>query len=318
MKKLSIPFAFQACKLGIEAEKHINDWVRNFGIFDNMEDEQKFQSYCCSWLVTYSCPNAGKEEQFVLADWNAFLFILDDLCDTSEIGQDYTKLSHRFDYLIQLLNDRTYLSKDAQDPIAAYMCEIWSRIREYQPDIPWQKRFIVRMKEYFDSCVWEARNRQLHAIPDQENYVRNRYFSAAVYPLLELGDITDKINIPIEIKNHPILKEMTDIAALHIGLCNDLFSYSKEILQEEVHHNLVLQIAQQNQVAVGDAVTQVIDQVNGMIERFLTLKKDLPIFGSNVDQDVNTYVELLQSWIRGHVDWVEKKSQRYITPHDGD
>nr|WP_275402114.1 hypothetical protein [Shimazuella alba] len=307
-----IPFGFQECKFGIDAEKHINDKVRYFGFFDNTEYEQKFRSYRCSWLVAYSCPNAGKEELFILSDYNALLFLLDDLCDTSEIGLDYTKLSHRFDYLVQLLIDRTTLSRDAQDPIAEYLCEIWGRIREYQPEIEWQERFIDRTKEYFDSCVWEARNRQLRTIPSREEYIRNRHFSGAVYPLLDLGDITEKINIPIEIKNHPILREMTDITSMHIALCNDLFSYGKEILQEEVHHNLVLHTVQQDQVTVEDAVNQVIERVNGMVERFLDLKKELPVFGSNIDQDVSKFVDLLQSWIRGHIDWVGEKSQRYI------
>lgn len=309
--KLYLPFEFRECKYGIEAEQHINESVKNFGVFENTKDEQKFHSYRCSWLVTYSCPNAGREEQFIIADWNALLFLLDDQCDTSEIGLDYIKLSQRFDYLIQLLVDRTKLSNDAQDPIAEYMCDVWSNICEYIPDISRQNQFIVRMKEYFDSCVWEARNRQLHTIPDREDYIRNRYYSGAVYPLLELGDMTDKIHIPAEIRNHPILREMEDITALHITLCNDLFSYGKEIIEEEVHHNLVLQTVEQQQVTIEVAVNQVIERVNGLVERFLILKEELPNFGPEIDQDVSKYVGLLQSWIRGHIDWVEKRSQRY-------
>jgi 5-epi-alpha-selinene synthase len=316
IKKLYIPFDFQECKFGIEAEKHMNDWVSNFGFFDNFEDERKFQSYGYSWLMVYAYPNAGMEEQFIVSDWNAWLFLLDDLNDTSEIGQDYIKLRLRFDYLLRLLRDRTILSREAQDPIAESMCELWSRICKYQPDIQWQERFINGMKEYFDACVWESRNRQFQIIPSQDDYIRNRYFSGAVYPSMDLGDITEKMNVPDEMKSHPILKEMTDLTVMHITLCNDLFSHGKEILQEEVHHNLVLQIAQQNQVTVEDAVNQVIERVNSMVERFLILKKELPVLGSNTDQDVSKFVGLLQSWIRGHVDWVGKKSQRYIVAHD--
>ncbi len=313
IKKLYIPFEFQECEFGIEAEEHMNEWVRYFGFFDNLEDERKFQSYGYSWLMVYAYPNAGKEEQYIVSDWNAWLFLLDDLNDTSEIGRDHIKLQDRFEYLFQLLKDRAILSREAQDPIAESMCELWNRICKHRPDMEWQERFIDGMRKYFDACVWESRNRQFHITLSQEDYIRNRYYSGAVYPSMDLGDITEKMDVPLEIKNHPILTEMTDLIVMHITLCNDLFSHSKEILQEEVHHNLVLNIVEQDQTTVKDAVDQVIERVNGLIKRFLVLKQELPSFGSEIDQNVSKYVGLLESWIRGHVEWVGKRSQRYIT-----
>jgi hypothetical protein len=309
--KLYIPFAFQECEYGVEAEKHMNEWVRYFGFFETAEDEQKFQSYGYSWLMVYAYPNAGKEEQFIVSDWNAWLFLLDDLNDTSEIGRDYTKLRKRFDYLLQLLVDRAILTREAQDPIAESLCELWNRICKFAPSVEWQDRFIEGMKGYFDACVWESRNRQLHITPTQEEYIRNRYYSGAVYPSMDLGDITEKMDVPLEIKNHPVLKELTDLTVMHITLCNDLFSHGKEILQEEVHHNLVLQTVEQQQVPLEEAVDQVIERVNGLVERFLYLKQHLPVLHSKVDEDIAKFVGLLQSWIRGHVDWVGEKSQRY-------
>ncbi|WP_044642602.1 terpene synthase family protein [Risungbinella massiliensis] len=305
-----MPFPKQVSPFALQAENHTHQWVDSFSFFQNDFERDAFLASKFSWLSAYTYPFADYNEQLIVSDWNTWLFLLDDINDQADLGKDHQKLQKRLYDLIELLNHNHVPKHKGVDPIAESLCDLWTRIRKQHPNSKFQQRFIQSVKEYFDGCIWEARNRYLSIAPKTDDYIQNRYFSGAMYTSLNLGDLTEKIDIPSEVINHPTLINMTKLCISTVSWANDLFSFAREHNLQDVH-NLVLTIKKQKQLSIEVAVDEVIRIHNEEIAHFCELEQSVPSFGEDYDKQIYRYIRLLKTWMRGHIDWVQCKTLRY-------
>ena len=63
------------------------DFVTQFGLVHSPEGIAKFNKARFAWLAARAFPNAELHELCVIANFNTWLFMLDDQCDEAQLGK---------------------------------------------------------------------------------------------------------------------------------------------------------------------------------------------------------------------------------------
>ncbi|MGH8534212.1 MAG: terpene synthase family protein, partial [Gammaproteobacteria bacterium] len=185
------------------------------------------------------------------------------------------------------------------------LCE---RLRACMPR-PWMMRFAYGVADYFEACEWEARNRAQGIWPEPTVYMQMRPYTGALYPLLDLIEITEGTVLPLSVRKHPLFQDLIGITRNVICWSNDIFSLEKERAHHDLH-NLVLILQRHDGLSLQEAVDRVAELTGGQVRRFIELEALLPSFGAPLDADVRRFIAGLRSWMRGNLDW-SYESGRY-------
>ncbi|KAI0265589.1 terpenoid synthase [Gloeopeniophorella convolvens] len=163
-----------------------------------------------------------------------------------------------------------------------------------------QKHFIEILDRYLDAVVEQAVDRNRKHTRDVQDFLKLRTWASAIRPCLALIELD--INLPDEVIHHPIIEQLTTLAAQMITLGNDVASYNLEQAREDDPHNTVNIIMQNHST----------DVQGGVVARFMDLYENkLPKFGEPIDAEVAQYVDGLGLWVRGNDYW-QFETERYF------
>jgi hypothetical protein len=280
-------------------------FVTRFGLVSTPEAIARFNKARFAWLAARAFPYAALHELCVIANFNTWLFMLDDQCDEAQLGKKAVYLETVTDGFMQILRNNT-----PQDSILGRSyADIWERMQALGSP-GWQQRFIRSMEEYFTSCHWEAGNRAAGATPSVAEYVTMRPYTGALFCDVEAIEIIEKVYLPSEILQHFIVQRLVLACNNIVCWSNDIFSCAKEAKQGDVH-NLVLVLQHERQLSLQEAIDETARMHNEEVKLFTALEKLLPSFGEVMDKELGRYVAILRSWITANYDWSFYDTGRY-------
>jgi len=308
--KLACPFPCAINEHADAVNNHTLNWVKKFDLVPDEESFLRLQKSKFGRLAARAYPHAPLEELKIVSDWNTWLFIRDDQCDESGLGKDPIRLSGVHAEFLEVLQGRAPEKYDSALAHALY--DLRGRLLR-KANAAWMSRFVYSVIEYFESSVWEAINRADGKIPDTETYVLMRPYTGGLYTDIELIDITEDIYLPLHVRKNEVVQRLTLMANNVVCWSNDIISYAKESKHHDVH-NLVTTLLP-SQRSLQQAIDLAAEMTHAEINAFVELEKQLPTFALDIDRDVQRYVAILRSWMRGNLDWAYE-SGRYVVESD--
>lgn len=296
------PFPSTISPLRDTVQAHVEEWAQAFHLVTGEVALKRFRAAKFGWLAARTFPQAAHDELLLVADWNVWLFMLDDQCDESGIGREPERLRQVFAAFTHALADPE--APFAPGPLANSLRDVWRRIRERSTAV-WQSRFRSDVQNYFDACVWEASNRKRGVFPTVQDYIPMRQFTGGLITDIDLIDLTEHIDLPAEAREHPVIARMATLANNVVCWSNDIVSVSKELQRGDVH-NLVLVIQHERECALQEAMSRAGAMHDRQVEEFLELERQVPDWGAPINEDMRKYLGVLRSWMRGNMDWAHE------------
>jgi avermitilol synthase len=273
-------------------------WALSLGMLPTDQHARVAHQAKIGWLVAYAFPTAMPRRLQLVADWTVLFCALDDYIE--KLGQA-SEVEAYLQHLLDLL--RADIASSSEDPLAAGMLDLQWRLLALAP-LSQFTRFTDRLEELFAGFVTEAENRDRAQIPDIASYIALREVTAGLHVLFTLGELIEGFRLPDHVREHLAIRTLITRTSNIVGWANDLFTYEKEIRAGE-NHNLVLVLMNERRLPLSEAVAQVVALHDNEVRRFLVEVEQLPSFGA-ADAGVQRYVDMLRSWIRGHLDWAHE------------
>ncbi|KIJ41130.1 hypothetical protein M422DRAFT_68403 [Sphaerobolus stellatus SS14] len=263
------------------------------------------------------CYNNCSDERFrIVADFNIWLFFMDDLSD--EFKTDETELF--LDIVMNAMEDTTCYrpgitngEKHPQvEPDASLLArDWWARMSAGSgPDV--QRRIIKGVKEYLVAVRGQAEDRRTGNIPELEKYIVHRRLSSGCRPLFDIIEFSLDFQLPAEVVSHPLMVKMKDCVNEWVAFSNDIYSYKIEHARGD-KHNMVAVMMERYKFTIQDAVDRVADHCIEAAKIYQECKANFPSFGAEVDSQVEEYCHVLQSWMSGCLAW-SFVTPRYLGP----
>lgn len=306
---LFCPFASTLNRHAEVVERTTIEWADRFQLLEDPHVRRRLGGVRVGWLVSHAYPNASREDLQLMTDWTTWLFLQDDQCDENGIGKQPEQLGIIHARSLEILRGA---QPSANDRVLSHaLLNLRQRMEQYGMQ-GWMPRFIATFENSLNASVWEATNRQRKVIPDVATYIRYRAFTGGLYTHIVLQELTEHLQLPATIREHPTIVQLTRMAVNVVCWANDLFSLMKEITQGDVH-NLVLSLQHKHQLSLQEAVDRAAALHDTEVRAFIELTLRVPSFGMEVDVELKRYIAILRSWMRGNLDW-SYMSGRYPLP----
>jgi 5-epi-alpha-selinene synthase len=298
---LFCPFSPGLNPCAVEVQAESLQWAQRIGLLSTDEEVRRLARSKVAYLPARVFWIAPPELLQLAADWTTLFCILDDHVDVMVTTASLMKIS---DYLSRLLAAFNGVTVRDQ-PIDRAFFDLGRRMCALAP-ADWVRRFGGALESLFGGYLWEAINYWRDIKPSIDAYCTMREITIGLHPQFILGELAEGIRLAEATRDHPTLGRLRGVASKCVGWANDIFTYKTEMERGQVH-NLVIILADSS--SLDQVVRRVAEMHNSEVRSFLDEAASLPSFG-NADKEVRRYVNMLQSWIRGHLDWA-KDTGRY-------
>jgi 5-epi-alpha-selinene synthase len=305
---LYCPFPSQINKYADVLEDYAIQWVQHFNLIENISEYQRFSKAKFFLLAAYTYPYCQLEDLKIANDWMSWLFVLDDQCDSSNLGEKPELMKALHNRFLEILNGAEIKKYDT--PLSQALGNLRQRMLQIG-NTKWFNHFVYSVKKYFDGCVLEAMNRANKTMPNLDKYTMIHLLSSAVDISIDLSEFCNHYIISDFVRNHEIVKMLKLMTNKIICWCNDIFSAPKEIASGDVHNSIIV-LHYQQKISLAQAVAIVADMHNQELKSFLDLQASIPYFGEEINTEIAKYLSGLHAWIRGNFDW-SCHSGRYQT-----
>jgi hypothetical protein len=288
-------------------QQHTLGWVQQFKLVSDESAWQHLKKSQFHRLAARAYPNAPLERLTIIADWNIWLFILDDQCDEWGFGKHPEQLAILHNRCLEILLGATPTTEDVALVHAIY--NIRTRI-ETLMSLSWLIRFSQSVAEYFEAIKWEAENRQKDIWPDIETYIRMRPYTGGLLTDIDLIELSESIVFPLAIRKHSCIGALIELTNNVVCWSNDIISLQKENKHHD-RHNLVLVLKHHYAITLQTAIEQVNQMIENAVHRFIELEQSLSDSEIKNNEDVQRLIGIMQAWMRGNLDW-SSESERYM------
>jgi len=158
--------------------------------------------------------------------------------------------------------------------------------------------------------IEQAANRANKTIPSVEEFIVLRRRTIGGHIVEAMVEYSLDFVIPEHVWVHPVLLELSAAAVDIMTWPNDLCSFNKEQADGDLQ-NLVFCVMLEQDVDLQDAVDIVTKMVTDRVDDYVSWKKQLPSFGSEVDEELRRYFKALEQYIQGTIVWYYE-SPRYF------
>ncbi|KAK4225934.1 isoprenoid synthase domain-containing protein [Podospora fimiseda] len=172
-----------------------------------------------------------------------------------------------------------------------------------------KQRFLATWVDYVESVAEQAEHRSQSRILDLDTYFPLRRNTSGAPSTIALYEMD--LDIPEDIRRHPILVELEELAVDLIVIANDLLSYNKEQAVGDDEHNIVTIIMNQFGLGMQDAIDRAGELSAAKMERFECLYRRLPRWVGPIDLEVQKLVDGMAYCVSGVLHW-SYESQRYF------
>lgn len=270
-------------------------WIKSV-INLTRESIEKLNKAKITDLITGTFPEPVSTEILQLTcDWTTIFFCLDDFLET------LTSTAEVKTCLEELISIYKEGCTSSNNPFASGMASIGERLRKLAPHLA--PEFSARLQALFNAFVIEANYRTTKTCPKINKYLDNRRFTIGVQTGFILGLGIQNIDLPLELLNHPIIKDIEEQACLIIGLENDLGTAQRELEKYEVNNGVIILM---NQGATFDkAVNRINQNIRSIDEKLQVAEAFLSNLGfsSEVKIKVAAYINIIKAYIAAHRTW---------------
>lgn len=295
------------------ARQHVLAWVQQSGLVQRETARQRFIRADFGGFAALTYPYVGVDDLALVSDWFAWLFLVDDQLDDGSLGIQPEKAKKVTEDLLAVMESTgTFGTAFVEASPSAMVASFADLCRRTYPQTQsaWRQRFRSHFASCFAAAYWEAQNRIQGVIPGVDTYIEKRRDTGAIYICLDLIDVVTRIDLPVQIYNHPAFQTLIDTASNVICWSNDIYSLKKEMEHDE-YHNLVLILQHQNGSTLQRAIDDACDLTAREMQRFLEAERHIQGLFLLYAQDIEIYVEGIKSWMRGNLDW-SSATKRYI------
>lgn len=291
MPVLYSPFVSAINPHAADVERESIIWAGSHGLIRSA-DVRRFYKLQYGILMGRAYPQACRDALQVIADWNTWLFLLDDQCDEAGIGKQPEALSRLHRGFLEILHGA---APGAQATPAAYaLADLRRRLAQLaQPG--WLDSFIRQVERYFAANIWEASNRLQRKMPTSADYFQHRPWTGGLDMYFHFIALAQRK--PALYRQSYALQRLAQHANNVVCWSNDIFSLEKEARSGDVH-NLVLILQHESRLTLQSAVDLVAARHNQEIHSFLALDSSVPS-----DIDARWFVDGLRCWMRANMDW---------------
>jgi 5-epi-alpha-selinene synthase len=309
LPNLYCPFPSQINKYVDVLEDYSIEWVLSFNLLADESNYKRFSQCKFFFLVANAYPNCQLEELKIISDWMSWLFIWDDQCDMLYSGQ---KLETIDSYHQRFLNILKGAEVKNEEPSLFHALKNLQQRTIQRGDSKWFNHFVDSVKDYFDGCFEQTKNRIEGIIPDIESYIRIRRLTVAVYLSLDLAEFCNQFFISDFLRENQIFHKLRVMTSDIIGWCNDIYSASREIGDGDVH-NLVFMLHHHQSISIELAMERTAEMHDQQVLNLLNIEESLPSFDEQIGAELANYMSWIHSWIRGNLEWYSY-SCRYENP----
>ncbi|TDL18758.1 terpenoid synthase [Rickenella mellea] len=256
-------------------------------------------------LTAMTYPDAPRHELRVCCDFLTYLFHLDNISDC----MDDEGANRTADVVMNsLYHSRTYHTSSR---VGKMTKDIWRRVATTATK-GMKQRFISTFDMFFQAVAVQAADRQDNVIPDLESYITLRRDTSGCKPCWALIEYANGLDIPDDVIEHPVLRDLGEAANDLVTWSNDIFSYNVEQSKGDTH-NMIVIVMETEGVPLQTAIDFVGTLCKASIDRFNASKLLLPSFdgGNQIDRDVAQYIKGLEDWIVGSLHW-SFETERYF------
>ncbi|THU81293.1 terpenoid synthase [Dendrothele bispora CBS 962.96] len=118
------------------------------------------------------------------------------------------------------------------------------------------------------------------------------------------------IDLPDYVFERPTIRAMSDATNDLMTWPNDICSFNKEQADGD-YSNLVFIVMEEKDLGLQDVIDYVITMLSDRVDEYITLKRSLPSFGSEVDRELARYLKALEQFVQGTVVWYYSPRQSY-------
>ncbi|KAK4074993.1 uncharacterized protein Triagg1_4657 [Trichoderma aggressivum f. europaeum] len=170
-------------------------------------------------------------------------------------------------------------------------------------------RFGATWIDYVHSVVQQAQFRSESRILDLEDFLTIRRNTSGAPSTIAFYEMNS--DIPDDIREHPVIRELEVLAVDLIVIANDILSYNKEQAIGDDEHNIVTILMSQYNLDVQQAMDMAGDLADVKMNRFYFLYPQVPRYVGPVDLEIQTLVDGMAQCVSGVFHW-SYESQRYF------
>ncbi|GAA2083798.1 hypothetical protein GCM10009801_44480 [Streptomyces albiaxialis] len=319
---IACPFPFSVNPHAERARAHLRHWTHETGLIRGERARRRFEHADFGWFAALVYPTAPPERLDLLADWFAWLFLVDDQLDDGSFGRSPEQLAEVIGQMREVLDrspDETAaepspsptpaLAPSSRLPVVASLADLWRRTAE-GTSARWRARFAGHLAQCLTTAaVWEAGNRLSGRVPPEDEYVANRRHTGAIYVCMDLIEIAESAELPPEIEESAAYLTALDAACDVVCWVNDVYSLAKERALGEFH-NLVHIVGHQRGLPDDKALCEVVRAVAGETARYLAAEAELRAAHPAPSRALEGGLAGMRTWMRGNLDW-SRRTHRY-------
>ncbi|CRK61654.1 FIG01123361: hypothetical protein [Alloactinosynnema sp. L-07] len=275
----------------------LDRWVAEQGLVVRPRARERFAQADFGWFAAVTYPTADADTLALVADWFAWLFLLDDQLDDGLLGRDPERTAEFMGEMFGVLNGLP--PTPGAPTIITALADLWRRSAESASDT-WRRRFVDHVIAGGLAARWESDNRCGGVVPAVESYVDKRPHTGAVYVCMDLIELAERIDIPAEVYDSEPFAAALRAACDVVGWVNDLYSLDKETSMGE-YHNLVSVTAHERGLDMAEAAAVATERTSDRVLEFLRLERLAERAWPTAD--VRAYLDGMRSWMRGNLDW---------------
>jgi hypothetical protein len=296
-----------------DADNHTVNWVRRFRLLRTEEQISQYRTQGYAWMVARMFPNADLETLCAYSDLNTLLFLVDDYLDQKDemvTGGNETSAVKKFSKTFVAILEDPALGLNSPEPVFASLAELWVRLTKLGTPA-WLARYKKSLWRIFEAALWQHGNIEAGRWPSLHDYMLRRQYIGAANVATDCIEMIDRIELPEEVYQHPVVTELTELCRNTVCWANDLFSLSKEQAMGE-YHNLVTILSHEKELTMEDAIAQAIAIHDSQVRRFIRLTNQLPVYDIRTNAELQRYVDGLSAIMRANIDWSDKETTRYV------
>ncbi|WP_030949881.1 terpene synthase family protein [Streptomyces sp. NRRL S-646] len=311
MIDITCPFPFSVNPHARQAREHLEAWTRENGLLRGARARERFARADFGWFAALVYPTADAEALDLMAEWFAWLFLVDDQLDDGAFGRSPKRMAQAVALMREILGDPAPPLDTALPPAAVALADLWRRTaRRASPR--WRARFARHLEQcLITATVWEAENRVSGSVPTEESYIANRRHTGAIYVCMDLIETAENVEVPAPSYDTPAFEAALNAACDVVCWANDVYSLAKERALGEVH-NLVYIVGHHRRLDERQALETVCSAIAARTEDYLTAEKELRREHPRDAPWLEPTLAGMRSWMRGNLDW-SQRTERYAS-----
>jgi hypothetical protein len=289
------------------AREHLERWVEEHRLVRKEAARRRFAHADFAWFAAVTYPTTDEEGLCLIADWFAWLFLLDDQFDDGMVGRDPERVKELMGQMAAVLVHDGGPRTGRRPAIVEALADLWRRTTPRSTPA-WRHRFVGHIAEGGLAAFWEAENRVGGVVPDEAAYIVKRRHTGAIYVCMDLIEIAELAEVPARVYGDAAYQDALRSACDVVCWTNDVYSLEKELSVGE-YHNLVAVVEHDHGFTREESVRYVVTAIAAEIDRFLEGEgRTLTAFPGHADTAGN--LAGMRSWMRGNLDW-SAQTKRY-------